>query len=203
VFTKLDSNFICNFYGAATAGVPCQFSIIARDRFGNLHFGETDQAFLYLSGDLGRHTRNWVVSSTNISSLLMYTIGLSMNGRMSLNVMLSESPGVLVEYFAREMHWVEPILSEITMGILPLDHYSAIFSNQSLLISQYTSVGVRWSGLLRLQAPQLLTFLLECGESLMYDFLATLLKFIPNHLLVAQEIRQSDCFANPCKRNCG
>jgi hypothetical protein len=126
-----------------------------------------------------------------------------MNGRMSLNVMLSESPGVLVEYFAREMHWVEPILSEITMGILPLDHYSAIFSNQSLLISQYTSVGVRWSGLLRLQAPQLLTFLLECGESLMYDFLATLLKFIPNHLLVAQEIRQSDCFANPCKRNCG
>jgi hypothetical protein len=146
---------------AVTAGIPCQFSVVARDRFGNLRFFNSNQDFFYLGQYFTRFSADWTVSSGVHPSAVALSVIASVSGQRSLSVLLSNLRGVLVEYFAQGMHWTTPIYSGVATGILPREHYSWLVGNQSLLISKYSRVGVRWTGFLRVHAPQLLTFVLN------------------------------------------
>lgn len=147
---------------AATAGVSCQFSILARDRFGNLRFGNSNQDWFSIGPDFSQFPINDVNSSGgSILPVLSVRILTTVSGRHSLNVLLSDSQGVLVEYFAQGMYWSAPIYSGVATGILPNEHYSVLLNDASLMLSKYSRVGVRWTGFLRIWTPQLLTFMLN------------------------------------------
>lgn len=146
---------------AVTAGVPCPFSIIARDRFGNLQFSNSNQQFFYLGQDFSRVPLHSAASFAMQSSPISLHIRSFVIGIRTLSVLLLSSHGVLVEYFANDMHWTAPIYSEIANGILPHDHFSVIARDQYLNFSKYYSLGVRWTGYLHIAAPQQLTFVLN------------------------------------------
>ncbi len=153
---------------AATAGAPCRLYITARDRFGNLQFGNSAQHFFYLSQDFTRISFPSVLLSSSLPPLFLDVI-TSVSGRQRMSILLSSSPGVRVEYFAHSMHWTQPVHSEIAIGIFPRDHYAVVADDQSHLITKYSRLGVRWTGYLRFSSTQLLTFLLtECEETILY-----------------------------------
>jgi hypothetical protein len=155
-----------NFF-TVTAGVPCPFSIIARDRFGNFRFSNSKQQFFYLGQYFSRVPFHSAASFAMQSSPMSLQIRSFVIGIRTLSVLLLSSHGVLVEYFANEMHWTVPIYSEITNGILPHDHLSVIARDQYLKFSKYPSLGVRWTGYLHIAAPQQLTFLLNSSVAAM------------------------------------
>ncbi len=157
---------IFNTVFTVTAGIPCLFSIVARDRFGNLHFQNSiHQDFFYLGHDFTRFSSDSIISSGFYPSPVVLSIRASVSGQRSLSILHSNSRGVFVEYFSHGMHWSTPIYSGIATGILPEEHYSWLMGNQSLLISKYSRVAVRWTGFLRVLAPQLLTFVLNASGS--------------------------------------
>ena len=122
-----------------TAGIPCLFSIVARDRFGNLHFQNSiHQDFFYLGQDFTRFSSDSIVSSGFYPSPVVLSIRASVSGQRSLSILHSNSRGVFVEYFSHGMYWSTPIYSGIATGILPEEHYSWLMGNQSLLISKYS-----------------------------------------------------------------
>jgi hypothetical protein len=155
-----------NFF-TVTAGVPCPFSITARDRFGNFRFSNSNQQFFYLGQDFSRVPFHSAASLAMQSSPISLQIRSFVIGIRTLSVLLLSSYGVLVEYFANEMHWTAPIYSEITNGILPHDHFSVTARDQYLKFSKYSSLGVRWTGYLHIAAPQQLTFLLNSSGAAM------------------------------------
>jgi hypothetical protein len=161
------SNFVFDILSPATAGAPCRLYITARDRFGNLQLGNSAQHFFYLSQDFTRISVPSVLLSSSLSPLFLDVI-TSVSGRHRMSILLSSSPGVLVEYFAHSMHWTESVHSEIANGIFPRDHYAVVADDQSHVISKYSRLGVRWTGYLRFSSTQQLTFLLtECEETIL------------------------------------
>jgi hypothetical protein len=170
ILISIFKQFILKTWFAATAGVSSQFSILARDRFGNRRFGNAGQDWFSFGPEFSQFSINDVISSGgSILPLLAVQILTTVSGRHSLSVLLSDSQGVLVEYFPQAMYWSAPIYSAVTSGILPDEHYSVLANNVSLMMLKYARVGVRWTGFLRVRTPQLLTFLLNAsGISTLY-----------------------------------
>jgi hypothetical protein len=154
----LSNQFNTSF--TATAGTPCRFSVTARDRFGNLQLANSNQDFFYVGQDFARFSADWATPSAFGTSIIGSFV-VSLIGQRSLSVLHSHLRGVLVEYFDQGIFWSAPLYSGIALGILPYEHYSFLVGDQSLLISKYSRVGVRWTGFLRVLAPQLLTFVLN------------------------------------------
>lgn len=154
---------------AATAGVPCRFSIIAHDSFGNLGLNNANHEFFYQGQRFTRIPISLSVSSMSFPPPLMVDIMTISTGQQSLSVLLSGSRGVFVEYFAQGMYWASPFHSEIALGIVPQEHLSKLSGNAFLMMSQYSWVAVRWTGYLKIMSPQSLTFMLDaCEDSTLY-----------------------------------
>ncbi len=154
---------VCNTWFAATAGAQCQFSVIARDRYGNLQASNFNQPFFYLGQDFDRFFVPFVPSAESFPSPFVTNFRTSVSGQRLFSVLLSGSPGVLVEYFAHDMFWTAPIYSDIANGIFPLDHYSFFAGDQPHMIAKHRQVGVRWTGYLYIKVPQQLTFWLNAS----------------------------------------
>jgi hypothetical protein len=154
---------------AATAGMPCRFSIIARDSFGNIRLNNANHEFFYQGQGFTRIPSSLSVSSTSFPPPPMLDIRTISTGQQRLSVLLSGSRGVFVEYFAQGMYWASPFHSEISLGILPQEHLSKLAGSASLMMSQYSWVAVRWTGYLNIMSPQSLTFMLDaCEDSTLY-----------------------------------
>ena len=120
----------------------------------------SNQDFFYLGKDFARFPADWAAPSAFGTSIVGSFV-VSVSGQRSLSVLHSHLRGALVEYFNQGMFWSAPLYSGIALGILPDEHYSLLVGDQSLLISKYSRVGVRWTGFLRVLAPQVLTFVLN------------------------------------------
>jgi hypothetical protein len=151
---------------AATAGMPCRFSIIARDSYGNFRLNNANHEFFYHGQGFTRIRFSSSISSMSFPPPLMFDMRTISTGQQSLSVLLSGSRGVFVEYFAQGMYWASPFHSEIALGILPQEHLSILAGNASVMMSQYSWVAVRWAGYLNIVSPQSLTFMLDgCEDS--------------------------------------